>query len=97
MRNDRESSLWTDVAEELRRLALQCCCAAGGLAGLWFGFLAAPKQDSSPHLLDALAQVLVPVGWRVGLGVLLGAVAAWLLVAIVPALRLATQAPGDRP
>lgn len=96
MPKDPKPSRWVALADELRRLALQCCCAAGGLAGLWFGFLAAPKRDSSPHLVEALGQVLVPVGWRVGLGVLLGAAAAWLLTVIVPALRLATPAPGDR-
>jgi hypothetical protein len=84
---DEKPSLRAALAEEARRLVLQCCCAAGGLAGLWLGFWAAPKHDSSPRLLEALAQVLVPVGLHVGLGVVAGALVAWLAMVAVPALR----------
>jgi hypothetical protein len=87
VRPDEKPSLRAALAEEARRLVLQGCCAAGGLAGLWLGFWAAPKHDSSPRLLEALAQVLVPVGSHVGLGVLAGALVAWLAMVAVPALR----------
>jgi hypothetical protein len=67
------------MREALHHLVVQGCCAAGGLTGLWLGFIAAPKRGASPDLPAALAEVLLPVGWRVGAGVLAGALAAWLL------------------
>ena len=68
----------------MRNLLAQCCCAAGGLAGLWLGFLAAPKEAGSAHVLRGLAQVLIPVAWHVGIGVLAGVLVAWMLTVAVP-------------
>ena len=95
MRTDRRHSLRAALVDEARRLVLQSCCAAGGLAGLWLGFLAAPKHDSSPRLLEAMAEVLVPVAWHVGLGVLAGASAAGLLLVALPALRPSREPAGQ--
>ena len=71
----------------MRNLLAQCCCAAGGLAGLWLGFLAAPKEAGSAHVLRALAEVLVPVAWHVGIGVLAGVLVAWMLIVTVAGLQ----------
>jgi hypothetical protein len=87
MRSERSLSLWAAVREEARRFMLQFVCAAGGLAGLWLGFLAAPKRSSSTQLLPAFAEVLLPVGWRVAAGVVAGALVAWTLSIAVPSLR----------
>ena len=78
---------WTSRAPDdrfMRNLLAQCCCAAGGLGGLWLGFLAAPKEAGSAHVLRALAQVLIPVAWHVGIGVLTGVLVAWMLTVAVP-------------
>ena len=93
VQTDDQRSLRAALADEARRLVLHSCCAAGGLIGLWVGFWAAPKHDSSPRLLEALAEVLVPVGRHVGLGVLAGALFAWLLMLAIPALRPARRWP----
>jgi hypothetical protein len=61
-------------------------CAAGGLLGLWQGMLAAPL-DASPHLGDALLEVLKPVAIGVGVGVAAGGLAATVVCAMVPWLR----------
>ena len=74
------------MREALHRLVVQGFCAGGGLTGLWLGFQAAPKQGASAHLPAALAEVMLPVGWRVAAGVLAGAVAAWLVAATFPRL-----------
>lgn len=74
-------------AEEVYRLVVQCCCAAGGLAGLWVGFLAVLGTRGGPDADSALAAVLVPVGWRVVAGVVIGALVAWAVSAAIPWLR----------
>jgi hypothetical protein len=65
---------------------LALCCAAGGLLGLWQGMLAAPL-GSSPHLGDALLEVLKPVAIGVAVGVAAGGLAATVVCAMVPWLR----------
>jgi hypothetical protein len=87
MHGMRHGSRWAGLQEELRRFVLQLLCAAGGLAGLWLGFLAAPKDSPSAGLASSLAEVLVPVGWRVGAGVLAGAFLAWTVSIAIPWLR----------
>jgi hypothetical protein len=89
MANRSKRSRWEGLGAELRLLSLQGCCAIGGILGLWQGVLAAPKQAGSAHVVPALAEVLGPVAWRVGTGVLAGALIAWLLCAAIPALRAA--------
>jgi hypothetical protein len=59
---------------------------AGGLLGLWQGMLAAPL-DSSPHLGDALIEVLKPVAVGVAVGVTAGGLAATVVCTMVPWLR----------
>jgi hypothetical protein len=88
MRTGRTGSLRHGLAEEIRRLVMHFCCALGGLAGLWLGFLAAPKHGGSAQLLPALGEVLMPVGWRVGAGVAAGALVAWTLAVAVPWLQV---------
>jgi hypothetical protein len=67
----------------MRSLLAQACCAAGGVTGLWLGFLAELGQPGSAGARGALTDVLLPVGWRVVAGVLAGAGVAWLLNATV--------------
>jgi hypothetical protein len=74
-------------AEEAYRLLVQCCCAVGGLAGLWLGFLAGLGRPGSPDADAALAAVLVPVGWRVAAGVITGALVAGAVAAAIAWLR----------
>lgn len=73
------------TAEEVYRLVAQCCCAAGGVAGLWLGFLAGLGKRGGPDA--GLATVLLPVGWRVAAGVVAGALVAWAVSAAIPWLR----------
>ena len=73
--------------EEAYRLLVQCCCAAGGLVGLWLGFLAGLGRPGSPEGDAALAAVLVPVGWRVATGVIAGALVAGAVSAAIEWLR----------
>ena len=78
-------------AEEVYRLVVQCCCAAGGLAGLWLGFLAGLGRPGSPDADAALAAVLVPIGWRVAAGVITGALVAGAVSAAIWGLRPAIR------
>jgi hypothetical protein len=87
MHGERQASRWAGWREELRRLVGQALCAAGGLGGLWLGFLAAPRHSPSTDLLTSFAEVLVPVGWHVAAGVLTGALMAWAASMAVPWLR----------
>ena len=68
-------------------LVVQICCAVGGLAGLWLGFLACLGKRGGPDADAALLAVLVPVGWRVAAGVVIGAMVAWAAFAAIPWLR----------
>jgi len=72
---------------------VQACCAAGGVAGLVLGFVAALGQASDPRFASALAAVLVPVGLHVVAGVLAGAFAAWLLLTAIRAVADAVSGP----
>jgi hypothetical protein len=90
MSNRSKRPRWDGLGEEIRLLLLRGCCATGGIVGLWHGVLAAPKQTGSAHLVPALAEVLVPVAWRVGTGVLAGALIAWVLCVAIPGLRPGT-------
>jgi hypothetical protein len=87
MDGKREASRWAGLGEELRRFVGQALCAAGGLTGLWLGFLAAPRHSPSTSLVTSFAEVLVPVGWHVGAGVLAGALLAWTVSLAIPWLR----------
>lgn len=71
------------------RLLVQFCCGAGGLGGLWLGFLATLGKPASAGSGAALAGVLVPMGWRVVLGAVAGACVASLLRAVVSRVRAA--------
>ena len=75
------------AAGEAYRLLAQCCCAAGGLAGLWLGFLAGLGKPGGPDAGAALLGVMVPVGSRVAAGVVAGALVAWAVAALIPRLR----------
>ncbi|HEU5109498.1 MAG TPA: hypothetical protein VFT95_13225 [Micromonosporaceae bacterium] len=78
-------------AGEVYRLVVQGCCAAGGLAGLWLGFLAALGRRGDPDAGAALAAVILPVGWRVAAGVIIGALVAWAASVAIPWLRAAPR------
>lgn len=82
------------AAGEVYRLVVQCCCAAGGLTGLWLGFLAALGTRGGPDADAALLAVMVPVGWRVAAGVVAGALVAWAVRAAIPGLRPASRGRG---
>jgi hypothetical protein len=72
-------------------LLVQICCAAGGLAGLWLGFLAGLGKRGGPDADAALLAVMIPVGWRVAAGVIIGAMVAWAASAAIPWLRPAPR------
>ena len=56
-----------------------------GLTGRRLGFLAAPKDGWQRRMSSArLAEVLIPVAWHVGVGVLAGVLVAWALTVAVP-------------
>ena len=76
-------------AGEVYRLMAQCCCAAGGLAGLSLGFLAALGERGGPDADAALLALMVPVGWRVVAGVAVGALVDWTVTAAISRLRRA--------
>ena len=75
----------------VRKSLASLCCAAGGLAGLWQGMLAVPTDSPSPHVWTALADVMLPVGTGVALGVALGALVATGICVSVPWLRPARE------
>jgi len=81
------------TAGEAYRLLAQCCCAAGGLAGLWLGFLAGLGKPGGSDAGAALLRVMVPVGWRVAAGVVAGALVAWWVAALIARLRPAVGRP----
>jgi hypothetical protein len=75
-----------------RELVMQSCCAIGGVIGLWFGCLAALGRTSNSG--PAFVEVMLPVTWRVGLGVLVGACVAWVMcVAVSRALSTRARRP----
>lgn len=71
----------------VRKTLAFLCCAAGGLVGLWQGMLAVPTESPSPHAWTALAAVMQPVAFGVGLGVAAGALVAAAACASIPWLR----------
>ena len=67
----------------MRNLLAECCCATGGLIGLWLGFLAGLGKRGGPDADAALAAALATIGWRVAAGVIAGALVAWAVAAAI--------------